>query len=252
MMTGGVPMKIEQATASSVKELWGKVEPGSQQANCLEDAAQKLASELHTRFEDSVVIARVFVTVPFDSLPSENKKFVSQLAESAGAASGIKGTTPVLSLIGTHGIEEDWKDRRKSKGHAGIPLISSAFVGAIPMISRLLKELGVPIDWVDSHDSEIIKRAIGGSAKLFYVENAAEATDHEGRKIIAAQDFVSKYKVTSVFGTGDAYENGQMLVIVVFCHDSFPREVTERFMPLAGNFKSVTSSLVKQSKIFHA
>jgi histone H3/H4 len=201
-------------------------------------------------FDESVVVARVFITVPFDGLPDVNKEFVKNLAESAGVVAEIKGTTPVLSLIGTHGLEDDWKDRRKSKGHVGIPLISSAFVGAIPMISRLLKELGVPLDWIDSHDSEIIKKVLGGSAGLFYVEDASQATDHEGRKIIVAQDFVSKYSVKSVFGTGGAYDNGQMLVIVVFCHDTFPKEVSERFLALADNFLRRTSSFVEEGNIF--
>ena len=194
-------MKIEQATSSTVTELWADVEPRVQEAKSLEEAAQELATALHTEFDESVVIARVFVTVPFDALPPTNKAFVQNLAESAGAASDLKATTPVLSLIGTHGQEGDWCDRRKSKGHAGIPLISSAFVGAIPMISRLLREFGVPIDWVDSHDPGIIIEHIGRSAGLFFVDNAAEATDQEGRKIIAAQDFVSANNVRSVLAS---------------------------------------------------
>jgi hypothetical protein len=243
-------MKIEDATSSNITELWDKAEPGVEKSKCLEEAAQELVTRLHSQFDESVVIARTFFTVPFDSLPPANKDFVKNLAESAGVGADIKGTTPVLSLIGTHGLEDDWNDRRKSKGHMGIPLISSAFVGAIPMISRLLKELGVPIDWIDSHDMEIIKGAMGGAVGLFFVEDAAEATDHEGRNIIAAQDFVSGYNVKSVFGTGVAYENGQMLVMVVFCHDVFSREAAERFMTLAGAFKTKTQSLVEETKIF--
>ncbi len=100
--------------------------------------------------------------------------------------------------MGTHGQEGNWNDRHKSQGHVGMPLISSAFVGAIPMISRLLKEPGVPLDWIDSHDSQIIKKAVGKSAGLSLVDNAAQATDNEGRKIIAVQDFASKYDVKSV------------------------------------------------------
>jgi hypothetical protein len=243
-------MKIEDATSSNITELWEKIEPGIRKANNLEETAQELIAELQTLFDESVVIARAFITVPFENLPPENKEFVKGLAGSAGAGGEIKGGTPVLSLIGTHGKEDDWKDRRKSKGHMGIPLISSAFVSAIPMISRLLKELGIPMDWVDSHDSEIIKKALGGSAGLFYVENAAESTDNEGRKIIAAQDFVSEYGVKSVFGTGEAYDNGQMLVVVVFCRDAFPRDVAERFTTLSSAFKKETSSLVEEAKIF--
>ncbi len=172
------------------------------------------------------------------------------MAESADAASDLKGTTPVLSLIGTHGQEEDWCDRRKSQGHVGIPLISSAFVGAIPMISRLLNELGIPLDWVDSHDSEIIIETIGSSVGLFFVENAAEATDDQGRNIIAAQDFVSSHNVRSVFGTGGAYSGGQMLVIVAFCRDVFSRATAESFLPLASLFQSKTTALVETGSIF--
>jgi hypothetical protein len=129
-------MKIEQTTSSTITEVWANLEPRIQQSKCLEEAAQEMATALHNQFTESVALARVFLTVSFDSLPPTNNEFVRKLAELAGAASGLKGTTPVLSLIGTHGQESDWNDRRRSKGHMGIPLISSAFVGAIPMISR--------------------------------------------------------------------------------------------------------------------
>lgn len=242
-------MKIEQTAASTVKDMWTKLEPKVQPSKSLEEAAQELAMALHTQFSESVALARVFVTVPFSNLPKENQEFVRKLAESAGAGAGLKDSTPVLSLVGTHGEESDWNDRRKSKGHVGIPLISSAFVGAIPMISRLLKELGVPLDWIDSHDSEIIKK-MSGSAGLFYVDDAGSSTDNEGRKIIAAQDFVSSRKIKSVFGTGETYSTGQILVAVMFCRDSFKRTTAEHFPTLTSSFKNKTSALAGGGKIF--
>jgi len=243
-------MKIGKTTSSNVEQLWAQVEPRVQQSNSLEDAAQQLATELHNQFNESVVIARVFFTVPYGDLPPKNKDFVKNLAESAQAVSELKETTPVLSLVGTHGQEGDWCDRRKSKGHVGIPLISSGFVDAIPMISRLLKELGVPLEWADSHETEMIIQTIGDSAGLFFVENAAEATDGQGRKIIAAQDFVSAYDVKGVFGMGGVYQGGEMIVIVVFCRDTFSRTNAENFLPLTNFFKSKTNSLVGPAKIF--
>ncbi|MFQ5665957.1 MAG: hypothetical protein ACE5I7_05940 [Candidatus Binatia bacterium] len=244
-------MRIEQASSSSVADLWASVEPRVGQAQCLEEAAQELAATLHTQFEESVVLARVYTTVRFDALPPTKQVFARNVAASAGAASELTGTTPVLSLIGTHGQEGPWNDCRNSQRHAAIPLISSAFVGAIPMIARLLHELGVPSDWIDSHDSEIIIETIGQSAGLFCVQKAADATDHEGRKIITAQDFVSTYHVGSVFGTGGAYlDSGQMFVIVVFCRDVFPRAVAERFLPLTSLFQSKTAPLIGARKIF--
>ena len=239
-------MKINQATSQMVSELLAQIEPRIQGAETLEDAAQELVATLQQKFDESVVIARAFVTVPYGSLPPENKEFVQKLAGSAD----LKPATPVLSLIGTYGQESDWRDRRKSKGHVGIPMISSSFVEAIPMISRLLKELGVPMTWVDSHDTEIIVKTMDPSGGLFFVDDAAEATDHQGRKIIAAQDFVSAYSVKSVFGTGGVYPGGQIVVIVVFCRDAFTKAAAERFLELNSWFRNETGSIVQDTKIF--
>lgn len=242
-------MKIEQATAATITQLWTEVEPRVKQSKALEEGAQALTTALHTQFQESVVLARVYFTVPFGTLPASNKTFVQNLAQSAGAASDLKAATPVLSLIGTAGKEADWNDRRKSKGHIGIPLTSSAFVDAIPMISRLLKELGVPLDWVDTQDPEVVKK-MDRAAGLFFVENAAEATDHQKRKIIPAQDFVSGYDVKTVFGVGGGYAGGHIVVIVLFCRDLVPRGAAERFVALRDAFKGNTSSLVETGKIF--
>ncbi len=243
-------MRIEQITSSTVNELWAEVQLYVEQSEFLEEAAQELATALHKWFEESVVIARVFLTIPFGGLPPANKEFVQKLADSAGTASELRAITPVLSLIGTHGQEEDWCDRRKSKGHVGIPLISLDFVDAVPMVSRLLKDLGIPLEWVDSHDAEIIIETIGQTAGLFFVQNAAEATDHQGRKIITSQEFVSAYDVKSVFGVGGAYDWGEVIVIIVFCRDAFSRATAERFLALTNLFTSKTSSLVVARKIF--
>jgi hypothetical protein len=222
-------MKIQEATSDTIIEFWSEVEPSVKQSHSLEAAAQAVAVALHTQYEESVVLARVYLTTPLGALPQTNKDFVQKLSESAGAAENLKTGTPVLSLIGTHGQEADWCDRRNSKGHVGIPLISSAFVGAIPMISRMLGEFGVPMGFLDSHDTGIIVENIGSAAGLFFVEDAAEATDSKGRKIIAMQDFVSDYSVRSVFGIGGAYDGGQLLVVVVFCRDAFSRITAEHF-----------------------
>jgi hypothetical protein len=245
-------MKIAEATSSTVQSLWKGLQGSIAESSHLENAAQSLAAAVHAKFDESVVVARVFVTVPFGELPEANRQFVTSLAKGASAAADLKDDTPVLSLVGTHGQESDWNDRRSSKGHVGIPLISSAFVGAIPMISRLLKELGVPIDWIDSPSTEVIVKTIGSSAGLFFVDDAATARDQEGRKIIAAQDFVKKYGVQSVFGTGGAYPNGQMVTVVVFCREAFARSTAEHFMALTDFFKGSTAALAEPKRVFAA
>jgi hypothetical protein len=240
-------MKLEQATDESIAQLWTTVEPRVKRAASLEEAAQALATALYTHFADSAILARVYVTVPFAALPPATQAFVQALP---GAAVALTGTTPVLSLVGTQGQIVEWNDRRKSKQHGAIPLISAEFVDGIPMIARLLRELGVPLDWIDSHDARRLVRTIGSTTGLFYVEDAVRAMDDRGRKVIPAVDFVFAYDVKSVFGTGGAYPDGQMVVVVVFCRDPVTRVTAQMFLSLVDLFKGQTGSLVAPAKVF--
>jgi len=243
-------MRIGEATPLAVTDLWGSVESRIRKAGYLATAAQDLAKGLHQAFEDSVGLARVFLTVPLGSLPEDRQDFVYALARPSNSVADLKSTTPVLSLIGTHGDEADWNDLGKSRGHLGIPLISSEFVGSIPMVSRLLRELGVPLDWIDTHDAAVIQKTLGESSSLFFVDDAGTATDDQGRKIIADEGFVSRHRIQSVFGIGGAYSGGEILVTVLFNHDRFERRSAEQFLPLVTLFKSNTERLVAQLRIF--
>ena len=240
-------MKIDQATPSTIHDLWERIEPDVKRSPTLEGAAQAFVTALHTEYADSIVLVRTFLTLPLEALPASNQAFVRNLA--GAGASELEPRTAVLSLIGSFGQESQWNDRRNSEGHVGIPLISSAFVDAIPMISRLLKELGVPLSWVDTRDSDIFEK-LGSSAGLFFVDNAAEATDQDGRKIIAAQEFVTKYGVKSVFGLGCAYFGDHMLVAVLFCRDLLSRANAEQFASLVDSFKASTAGLLEQGSVF--
>ena len=241
-------MNIDQVTPVTITNLWSGIELGIGGADRFEVAAQSLAQAIYDQFQESVVLARVFVTVNFDALPASNQKFVRELTKSSDTE--LTGSVPVLSLVGSYGEEANWQERRKSEGHVGIPLISSDFVDAIPMISRLINEIGVPMDWIDTRESELIQKTIGQNEGLFFVADASEATDSEGRKIIAAQNFVNQYGVKSVFGVGTAYPNSQLVVVVAFCRDGFTRESAEHFLPLASLFRSGTASSVESGSIF--
>lgn len=240
-------MKLEQATAAIVTQVWTTVEPRLEQARSLEEAGQALAAALYTQFAESAILARVFVTVPFAALPPPTQAFVQAMP---GAAAALTGPTPVLSLIGTQGQEAEWNDRRKSKRHGAIPLISAEFVNGIPMIARLLRELGVPLDWIDSHDARLLVTTIGRRVGLFFVEDARRAMDDLGRKVIPAVDFVFPYGVKSVFGIGGAYSGGEMLVVVCFCRDRIARATAELFLALIDLFKSKTGCLIAPAKVF--
>lgn len=217
----------------------------------LEDAAQQYMSILYETFSESIVLARLFAAVPFEELPEANKGFVMTLAESGSISDLIQSRTLVLSLLGSRGEKPAWNDRRNSEGHVGIPLASPDFIDRVPMISRLLKELGAGIDWIDSNDTEIVSRTFENLSGVFYVCDAKTEVDSQGRKIIAAQDFVDKNSVVTVFGVGGCYL-GTLLFFttIIFLREHIERSLAERFMLQANKFKTATLEPAIEGKIF--
>lgn len=175
--------------------------------------------------------------------------FVQALAESAGQQ--LHDDTLVLSLLGTMGVEQSWCDRRRSTSHIGIPLVSREFITKIPMISRLLQQLGIELDWFERNDTAIVGQTFGLQSGVFYVEDAATAVDRQGRSIIAAQEFVANYAVRTVFGVGGGYVGTPVYTtIITFCRDHVERTQAEGFRTHIDRFKAETEALAKQSRIF--
>ncbi|KAA3616975.1 MAG: hypothetical protein D8M58_04745 [Calditrichaeota bacterium] len=222
-----------------------------EQIKVFENAAQKYMSILYENFSESIALCRLFATVPFKSLPASSKEFVSNLLKSRKLFSSLKNDTPILTLLGSRGIEEKWNDIRQSKGHIGIPLISSGFISEIPMVSRLLKELGLDLRWIDSRDTDIVIKTIGRSSGVFYVKDAAKDMDSEGRKIITSQDFVSQYNIKTVFGFGGGYLGSDMMfTVIAFCSEQVSPDNVRKFLVQANKFKTATLSIVDSEKIF--
>ncbi len=139
---------------------------------------------------------------------------------------------------------------QKIKSHIGIPLVSAAFIDAIPMMSCLLRQLGMGLDWIDSADTSLVKHTIGSMSGVFFVPDAATEVDHHGRKIIAAQDFVAAHKVKSVFGFGGGYlGTPTFAVTIIFLRETITQDKARQFAAGMAFFKGSTVDLVKQ-KIF--
>lgn len=244
-------MNINELTPSMLLELWTDCAPKISQASFLDEAAMALVEGIYKRFEESVVLSRIFFTLPFEVLPQRQKQFATNLAGSVGFSTELSPRTPILSLLATWGGVAEWTDPQKSKGHIAIPLLSEGFVASIPMVSRLLKELGLPLTWVHDAGTAMTKQTLGSEAGLFYVADALTATDEQNRKIIAAQDFVLSQKIGSVFAVGGVYFGGCVLVLITFCRQPVEHRVARVFMPLVNFFKSSTTSQFSLSRVFH-
>lgn len=229
-----------------------KVREVLRECTSLEAAAQRLVETLYEEYSHSIVLTRCFVIVPYRVLPAKNQKFVDELACSKGITAEITDETPVLSLLGTRGVQPDWNDRRQSKNHIAIPLASASFVDSIPMIARLLKELEVKLEWLSKVESAgFSERKLGGGwMGVFYVREAAAAMDQQGRLIIPAEDFVAENQIKTVFGLGGIYPQGTLFTLVVFTRDIIEKAQIADYTPLVPLISANTSQLVRDGKIF--
>jgi hypothetical protein len=244
-------MYLSEASFSQIKDLKDKVTEGVKGARAFEQAAQIYTESIYSAFRESVVLARVFASIRYHNLPAEITRFVDVLASSKGISKLISKDTLVLTLMGSSGARPAWNDRKKSDGHIGIPLASADFIEAIPMMSRLLKELGVGLDWIDSGDTDIVKKTIGSMTGMFYVPDARTAKDKKGRDIIAARDFVSSNDVQSVFGFGGGYLLTDVFCItIIFLREELSRQSAEQFAGMMAFFKTITNDLIKDKKLF--
>ena len=195
----------------------------------------------------SVVLARVFLVVPFEQLDAPARAFVHALP---GMAERIHPRTPVLGLCASAGRHPDWNGRLRSQGHLAIPLLSREFVQGIPMIARLLTDLGTDLPNLDSGLSIVSRRMMGGLNGTFYVPDAPTMVDTEGRAVISALPFVTQNRIRTVFGMGGAYVDGTLAVAVVFTDERLERLVVERFPSLISNFKMASGELLADRRLF--
>ena len=241
---------IVVAPTSVIDEIWNGASQGIEGSSTLEEAAQNLLAGVYGEFGEALALARVFVTIPYADLPDSNKAWVSKLAEDKGVSDELTDATPVLSLVGTRGAEDAWNDIRKSEGHVGIPLVSPKFIDAIPMVSRLLSDLGIS-DVAGSSEGLDIDRG-GSSVETFYVADAGTTVDDQSRNVIPMQDFVSGHDVRTVFGAGGSYGYGtnSILVCIFFTKEEIPKETAQMFESLAERFRDATKELRTSNRIF--
>jgi hypothetical protein len=216
-------------------------------------AAPSVASAAQGFVEDfvqtfpSVALARLFVVVPLAKLPAVEQALAIRLA--AGHPR-LSAATLVLSLLGSAGSELAWNDRSRSTGHLAIPLLDRAFVQGAPMIAKLLADLDVNHASLDDGGPIVTRAMLGGLNKTFFVPDARETRDASARHVIAAQDFVERYGIRSVFGMGGAYVGGTLAISIAFTSELLDSTVVARFPSLIGNFKMATASQCEAGRIY--
>ena len=200
------------------------------------DAAISIVGYLYSQFADPVTkepqlaLVRFYRTTPFAELSREAKEFA--LAKLGGVEP--KPGAKVLELIATAGTESQWNDPARSVAHRAIPLLSVEMVEQAPMISGLIRALGLEISDVVAPSVSLIQDDNGKTYNVFHVENAL------GSPLIPAQtEFVEPYGVRSVVGFGGLLPTGDLFAIVMFAREHVPAESASRFRSVALDVKAV-------------
>jgi len=82
----------------------------------VEGLAQAFVDIIFERFQDSLVLLRLFSSLPYSALHPQDQQLVDKKANDSGTRHLYKDSTPVLTLLGTRGHQTDWNQRSKSQG----------------------------------------------------------------------------------------------------------------------------------------
>lgn len=235
---------LAHLSESDVAECGAHLETFGSGAPHMEEVANKIVRHLYENLEDketgekACALARFYKTHLYSDLDPGLQEF----------AQGILGDVPsspemrCLTLLATVGENSEWNLRANSAGHKAIPLPSEDFVAKIPMIARLINQLGLEVSAVLRPDPAIMMDLEEKTYGVFHVPEAV------GSPYIPAQDeFVIPYGVRSVVGFGGILPSGELYAVILFAKVQIPRETAERFAALASSVKAAVAPFAGQA-----
>ncbi|HXI11108.1 MAG TPA: hypothetical protein VNM92_00475 [Thermoanaerobaculia bacterium] len=200
----------------------------------MEQVADRVVDFLYGSFRDPITgraacaLVRFFETESYSVIPGDRRLALARQFPDADESPSMK----YLVLLATRGDEKAWNDPAASRSHGAIPLPSEEIVEQAPMIARMIKQLGLPIQALISSDPGFLLEAQQTTFNIFHVAEAI------GSPYIPAQkEFVEPYGIHSVLGFGGLLPSGNLFVTVMFARVSIPHETAELFRTLALNVK---------------
>lgn len=250
-VTFSMSMRLSSSTWSELYPFTQGLGKKLTACDSVESSAQEFARSLFDAFTESLVLARVYVSLPLEDLAPEVRTFAEAVATGKGLSAKMKSSTPVLCLMGTYGQQTVWRQRKLSQGHQGIPLASAEFVDSVPMLARLFRDTGVSQQVLQDFDGgvDIQRDVVNG---LFYVADAQKTVDAQGRLVIPAQDFVIKHGVKTVFGGGGLFVNGSFGAFILFTREDVSHAAAERVNSLLSVFKVAAGAKLANRKLYSA
>lgn len=224
-------------------------ERGSSRSH-LREAGAAILDRLVAEFSDSIVLARLYVTVPHGFLPEREQGFARRIAGERRLSDKLTPDTIVVTLLSTRGRRKEWNDPATSRRRLAVPVLNEISFDDIPLIGRLLGETKLGEEW--SHKQETLAKfeTAGGLAQLLYVPDARTMRSSNGRMAVVDQGFVADNDVRTVLVLGGSYLNGMVVVLVLFTTELLTGEQSARYTPLVNTIKVATMKHVMAGKLF--
>lgn len=207
----------------------------AEKADCMEDASNLIVKYFYENLitrntgENNCILVRLFKTHPYGKLTPELQEYARDILGQNKVDNDLK----CLTLFATAGELPEWNSRYKSIGHKAIPLASENAIHRIPMISQLIKQLGLNPGIVLQPEPDLLIDSEQQMYNVFFVKNAL------GSPYIPSQDsFVIPFGVKSVIGFGGLLPSGDMFTVLMFLKVFVPQTIVELIRPLALNVKT--------------
>ncbi len=203
-------------------------------ASSLEEVAAAVVHEVRDWFVDKATgmpvlpLVRFYVTSRWGDLEPELKDFALAVGTDARARADVI----CLTLLATAGEEARWNDRRASIGHKAIPLPSMEALKRLPMVARLVDQLGVDPHRLVAPDRVVIVEDTRRALDIFHVPEARDSP-----YVPDQEAFVIPYGVRSVVGLGGALADGHLFALLLFSSTPIPASALDAFTAMALSVK---------------
>jgi signal transduction histidine kinase len=201
------------------------------ETSSLETVAQRMVSFLYQDLRDhhgarACALVRFFVTRPFDSIPTDCRRFAHRVSDDSG------GNICLCVLAGA-GLEPEWNFSISSSQRvsSGVP-----FEGRIglpmPDVSRLMRRFGLDVASGSVSPADLQDDA---PATVFHVP---ETTVREH----LPNDFATSYDIRSILGFGGITGSGDVFAILILTTVPVSGEIAELFEPVALSTRTALTS----------
>jgi len=225
---------LENFKMSEMIEVGRQLRSLGDEADCMEASAERIVGYLYNALADSATgvrdcaLVRLYKTHEYGTLEPAQQAFASGLLDEPPPSADMK----CLTLLASIGDEPGWCARQTSAGHQAIPLPSRQFVESIPMIARLIQQLGMKIEDVIDPDPKFLLDSDQHAYNVFFVPDVLDSPH-----VPAQDDFVVPYHIKSAIGFGGMLPTGNLFVVILFTRVPVNEHTAQLFRTLSLNVK---------------